>query len=374
VNANFLPGPVGLSREVRAAFLAPPLSHRSPAFLRIMRETRAALTSLVNASHAALMIGSGTLANDAVAVQLKSLEGSGLILSNGEFGERLIDHARRWNLRFTIERQHWGEGFDWDLMRRVAVRCRPSWIWAVMTETSTGVANPLAELHELRDRAGAQLCLDAVSAIGLMPVDLRGVRFATAVSGKGLAAFPGLAAVFHDGRLASSTRIPRYLDLAGYEATEGVPFTHSSNLLAALERALTLTDWPQKFVRVQQKTRVLRAALRRHSLSVLASDLNAAPGIITLAIPNEISAAAVARALAEGGIEIAFQSRYLQERNWLQIALMGELDETALQVLPSTLAGHIERLVASRENPRTAKPTEARRSPLVFRPSLPTSR
>ncbi len=341
MKANFLTGPVALRPEVRAAFLAAPVSHRAPAFQEMMSRTRASLTALTNASHVAVLVGSGTLANDAVAAQLKSSDGTGLILSNGEFGERLIDHARRWNLGVTIEQQHWGEAFDWNHVRQVAARGRPAWIWAVLTETSTGVVNPLAELQALRESVGADLCLDAVSAIGLMPVDLQRVRFATAVSGKGLAAFPGLAAVFHDGRLANSAQIPRYLDLSVYEATDSVPFTHSSNLLAALDRSLTLTRWPEKFEGIREKSQTLRAALRSHALPPLARDAQAAPGIVTVAIPHDVSAADVALALSEQGIQIAYQSLYLQQRNWLQICLMGELDEAALRLLPSALAKQI---------------------------------
>jgi aspartate aminotransferase-like enzyme len=341
MTANFLTGPVALMPEVRAAFLAAPVSHREPAFLEMMSRTRASLNVLVNASHVALLVGSGTLANDAVAAQLTGIQGTGLILSNGEFGERLMDHAQRWNLHFTAEQQHWGKPFDWNHVRQIAEFRRPAWIWAVLTETSTGVVNPLVELLEVSESGGADLCLDAVSAIGLLPVDLRRVRFATAVSGKGLAAFPGLASVFHDGRLANSARIPRYLDLAVYEGTDSVPFTHSSNLLAALDRSLTLTNWPTKFDRVREKSQELRAALRSHALPPLSQDAHAAPGIVTLAIPDDVSAADVAVGLSKQGIQIAYQSRYLQERNWLQICLMGELDEAVLHVLPSELAKQV---------------------------------
>jgi aspartate aminotransferase-like enzyme len=355
MTANFLTGPVALRPEVRAAFLAAPVSHRDLKFLEMMSRTRASLKALVNASHVALLVGSGTLANDAVAAQLKGIEGTGLILSNGEFGERLIDHARRWNLGFTAERQHWGKAFDWSHVRQVAERCRPTWIWAVLTETSTGVVNPLVELLALSECVGADLCLDSVSAIGLMPVDLQRVRFATAVSGKGLAAFPGLATVFHDGRLASSEQIPRYLDLANYEATDSVPFTHSSNLLAALDRSLTLTRWPQKFERVRQKSQTLRAALRSHTLPPLARDAHAAPGIVTVTIPNDVSAADVGLALSEQGIQIGYQSRYLQQRNWLQICLMGELDESALRQLPGALAKQVAIKQGGSPHPRVAE-------------------
>ena len=336
MNACFLTGPVAVRPEVRAAFCAPPASHRAPAFLEMMRRTRASLTSLVNAAHVTLMVGSGTLANDAVAAQLRSIGACGLILSNGEFGERLIDHARRWELRFAVEQQPWGQAFDWSEVLERARGIQPDWIWAVLTETSTGVMNPLAELRALSERLGAELCLDAVSAIGLMPVNLAGVRFATAVSGKGLAAYPGLAAVFHDGRLASKA-VPRYLDLAAYEAADGVPFTNSSNLLAALQCTLALTRWPQKFARVRRKSLAMRAALCNHGLPPLARDEDAAPGIITLPLTGGIRADEVARALLDQGFEIAWQSRYLLERNWLQVALMGEIDGSALRRLPAAL-------------------------------------
>jgi aspartate aminotransferase-like enzyme len=343
MKASFLTGPVDVRPEVRAAFCAPPDSHRSSTFLDMMQKTRASLGSLVNSSHVTLMVGSGTLANDAVAAQIRSIAGSGLILSNGEFGERLVDHASRWDLRFTVEHRAWGRPFDWRQVRERAQGVRPAWIWAVLAETSTGVLNPLPELLALSRHLGAELCVDAVSAIGLLPVNLDGVRFATAVSGKGLAAYPGLAAVFHDGRLAASKAVPRYLDLAAYEAAEGVPFTHSSNLLSALASALSLADWPRKLELVRRHSRALRGALRSLGLPPLAREEDAAPGIITIPLRDAVRADVVARALSAQGIEIAWQSRYLQERNWLQIALMGEIGDAALRRLPAALGEQLPR-------------------------------
>ena len=348
IHASFLPGPVALTRAVRLAFRAAPVSHRAPAFMEMMSRTRAALSSLVQASHVALMVGTGTLANEAVAAQLRCIAGPGLILANGEFGERLIDQAQRWNLSFAAERRDWGQAFDWTQARKAVLQHQPTWIWAVLSETSTGVMNPLEELLNLSESCGAELCLDAVSAIGLMQVDLRGVRFATAVSGKGLAAVPGLAAVFHHGHLASSGRIPSYLDLANYDAAAGVPFTHSSNLLAALDQSLALTCWARKFERVQRASVQLRAALREYGLPPLAVETDAAPGITTVALPGEVSARDVATELAKHGFHIAHQSEYLRRRNWLQICLMGEFDETVLGRLPGLLAAQVTESSAAR--------------------------
>lgn len=338
VAANFQPGPVAIAPEVAAAFHAAPVSHRDPRFIDQLLATRRALCRLTQAADVALMVGTGTLANDAVAAQLRGLSGSVLILANGEFGDRLIDHARRWNLPALVERQEWGAPLDWSAIEHTARRARPAWIWAVLSETSTGFLNPLERLLALSRTVGAGLCLDAVSAIGLIPVDLRGVRFATAVSGKGLAAFPGLAVVFHDGRLAPAGQLPRYLDLACYAAGDGVPYTHSSNLIAALHCAVTTTRWPEKFARVHATTTALRAALRKHSLAPLAPEEHATPGILTLPLPAHARAERVGPAMAAHGIQVAHQSEYLRRRNWIQLCLMGAFDDAVIARLPELLA------------------------------------
>jgi aspartate aminotransferase-like enzyme len=180
-----------------------------------------------------------------------------------------------------------------------------------------------------------------VSAIGLQPLDLKGVRFASASSGKGLASYPGLAIVFHDGRLANSARVPRYLDLAAYEAAGSVPYTHSSNLVEALACALAQTDWARKFEDVRRVSQSLRDDLRHRALPPLASNAHAAPGVITLALPNDVPSAHVAHTLGNQGIEIAWHSPYLRERNWIQIALMGERDPAAISALPDALSAAV---------------------------------
>ena len=104
---------------------------------------------------------------------------------------------------------------------------------------------------------------------------------------------------------------------------------------------MTITHWPHKFDRVRRRSLDLRAALRRHHLPPLAQDAHSAPGIITIALPRAASSAEVARALSAQGLQIAWQSAYLQQRNWIQICLMGELHETAVRRLPDELARQV---------------------------------
>src|SRR5580700_9614323 len=109
---NFLPGPVTVRREVRRAFEQAPESHRGDSFKKDFHATKQILCELVKAKNVEIFMGSGTLANDVVAMQLSLLKGRGLILSSGEFGERLIDHAHRLDLHFDTLKFGWGEPID----------------------------------------------------------------------------------------------------------------------------------------------------------------------------------------------------------------------------------------------------------------------
>ncbi len=342
---NLMPGPVATRPAVRAAFAQEPISHRSAEFTPLMHSVRTRLRALCQADDVVLMPGTGTLANDAVAAQLAAQFAGqsrlGLVLSNGEFGERLADHAHRWRLPFEVHRADWGLGFEPNALRAAFARCQPAWLWLVACETSTGVHNPLALPRELCKAHGADLCVDAVSAVGLMGVDLRGARFVSAVSGKALGAYPGLAIVAHNNGLVPAGQVPRYLDLASYRSADGVPYTQSSNLLAALNEALSV-NWPQRWQRVQAADRQLRLELRHEGLTIVADDAVAMPGVISVALPPQQPAARVAQAMARSGYALAHRSDYLMQRNWLQICLMGEWDPNALQILPEVLACHAQ--------------------------------
>jgi aspartate aminotransferase-like enzyme len=352
--AVFLPGPVNVSSAVRESFNAEPSSHRSAEFMARMEYVRSNLCRLTGASHVAVLVGTGTLANDAIAAQLHHRGECGLVLANGEFGERLAAHARSWQLKHAVVRLPWGDPFDWEALRHLAQDKRPAWIWAVLSETSTGMTNPAARLRELCDRTGAALCLDAISAVGLAAVDLQGVWLASAVSGKGIAAYAGLAAVFHDGRVAPAGSVPRYLDLAAYEQADGVPFTHSTNLLAALDCALRSTNWSDKFQKIAAADRDLRSRLRSHDLAPFVPDEVATPGIVTLAIPSHVDSRKVAVSLRRAGIALAFESEYLQSRNWLQICLMGEFDSPTVEQIPGMISSVLGR---RGESARSSGPT-----------------
>ena len=318
---SLLPGPVQVAPRVRKQLTAEAISHRAEPFTRRLAEVRRGLCELTGASHAALFLGSGTLANDVVAAQLSQRRGKGLVLSNGEFGERLIDHAARARLDFEVCRCEWGTPFDLDALARRMTAARPDWLWFVHCETSTGMLNDLRAIAALCRGCGTELCVDAISSLGTVPLDLRGASFATGVSGKGLRSYPGLAVVFFRQVPESGSECPRYLDLRLYCGDEA-PFTHSSNLVGAL--AVALRDiGPSRYEALARDSRRLRRELEEVGLECLVPEPHASPAVLTLALGKDVDSAEVARRMAEAGYTIAYNSAYLLQRHWIQLALMG---------------------------------------------------
>src|SRR5882724_762444 len=323
---NFLPGPVAIRREVRRAFEQAPESHRAEVFTKDFQATKLTLCELVKARKVELFLGSGTLANDVVAGQLSLEKKRGIVISNGEFGHRLLDHARRFGLDFDALEFPWGEGVDLTAVRQMLERRPvPGWLWCAHCETSTGVVNDLGRLSLLCSEFQVKLCVDAISSIGTMPVDLSGVYLASCASGKGLRAYPGISMVFYHHEVTyESQNLPRYLDLSHYASQQGAPFTFSSNLLHALHAAIKRVHWDERFSELIELSAWLRTKLSEMGFELIGSNAQTSPAVVTLALPEELNSVKVGGLIQESGYLLSYNSEYLLKRNWIQICLMGE--------------------------------------------------
>jgi aspartate aminotransferase-like enzyme len=336
---SFLPGPVSIRRDVREALEKLPISHRSDRFKEELALVRTRLCQLVNAKRVELLLGSGTLANEVIAGQLALAAEPGVVLSNGEFGQRLLDHAHRWKLPAQALELDWGDRFESEQVRRfLDARPDAKWLWATACETSTGVLNDLEMLRGLCAERGIKLCLDCISAIGVVPVDLSGVHLASGVSGKGLGAYPGLSMVFYHHEVTPQPdRLPRYLDLGYYAANDGVPFTQSSNLLSALLAALKRFETADPFTETAELARWLRPKLRELGFRILAPDELSSPAVMTLVLPEHVRSEQVGNELQGAGMWLSYQSEYLRARNWIQVCLMGDCPRSSLVSLLTEL-------------------------------------
>jgi len=338
---SLLPGPVPLLPQVRAVLARPPQAHRWPEALDRLERVRQLLRARTGAGHVAVLTGSGTTANDVVAAQLALRPGPGLVLAAGEFGERLVDAARRTRLDVRVLRATEGSVVTGAQLAAALAERPAGWVWTVHCETSTGVLFDLAELLATCRAAGAELAVDAISSLGCAPVDLRGVLLATASSGKALAGFPGLAVVLARDAPQAGQDLPRSLDLHAYTSGDGVPYTLPTvlvgGLLAALE-ARPAADEPAALGRLAATGAWLRRELLGRGLEVVAREECAAPAVLSVRLPHGVTPVRVADLVAGDGFLLAASSGYLRDRGWVQVSLMGRPCQQNLRRLPAALA------------------------------------
>lgn len=334
---SLLPGPPELSPEVQMALAARAISHRESACIARFERCRQVLGAMAGDVDAAMMMGSGTLANECVAATLASIhpKRSGLVLVNGEFGARLAEQARRWGLQFEQLLWAWGEPWDMDRVDAALSRLdEGSWVWGVHGETSTGVLNPVEQLVTLARRRGTRVCLDCVSTLGSVPIDLSGVFLAASTSGKCLGSVAGLAMVLGDVdevRKCATDRVPLALDARAAFDARGPRFTISSSLIGALDAALSRFDTPAKreaeYARVRRLGATVRRGLRDLHAEPIAKDEHASPSVTTFVPPLAYSPERLALVCRSHGFEINVHSPYLPPRGWAQIATMGNVEE-----------------------------------------------
>lgn len=329
---TFLPGPVPIKEKVAASLQKNAISHRSLKFRKTMEKVREILCEMTGSSRVEVLVGSGTLANDCIAAQLGIKKEKGLILANGEFGERLIDHARRAGLEFAVIQKVWGQPFKQEEVDDIIRTEEAKWLWAVHGETSTGMLNNINMFKEVCLKNDVRLCLDGISTIGAVPVDLSKVDLASGVSGKGIGGYTGLCFVFHKGDILPSASIPRYLDLGVYQAAESIPYSHSSNLLEALLTALELYS-AERFEKTKRSLSLLRSIIEGMGLSIIVPEIIALPYLVTIEIPQGKSSVEIGDIMASFGFKLHYESSYLVERNWLQISVIGREDEDIKRML-----------------------------------------
>ncbi len=328
---NFLPGPVDLGKQVQEVYKEKPCSHRGDVFVQDFQRLRKLLCDLAHTQNVEVLMGPGTLANDAVAGQLSLLCATGLILVSGEFGRRLVKNANGAKLFFhTLEIPEGAAFAREDLEKTLKKHPEIEWVWGTHCETSTGVLNDIEMYQQVCDTCDVKLCLDCISSLGTVPVDLSRVYLATGTSGKGLASISGLSMVFHNHQLESAPDdLPCVLDLGNYQEHEGIPFTIQSNLVYALLAALQSHDWDQRFEDVRGWSKIIRRKLAEIDAPILAPDSCAMPAVVTIALPEIHSSEHIGDRLKEHGVLISYRSHYLLERNWIQACMMGAENKPA---------------------------------------------
>lgn len=334
------PGPSEIHPRVLRALAAGTVGHLDPYYLELMNEMQTLLRkTFCTQNHMTMAIsGTGSAGMECAVVNLVEPGDSMLVCVNGVFGTRMADVAARAGAQVTRVDRPWGQVFTPDDLRAALAQARPKVVGMVMAETSTGAWQPLQEISQLVHEAGAFLIVDAVTALGGIPVETDAWNLDCVYSGsqKCLSCPPGLAPITFNDRavervLARKTKVQSwYLDislLAKYWSEERV-YHHTApiNMTYALYEALRVVHeegLPQCHARHALQHRALRAGLSAMGIHYLPQEGHSLPMLNAVGVPSGVDDARLRRdLLLRFGIEIGAGLGEFKGRAW-RIGLMG---------------------------------------------------
>jgi aspartate aminotransferase-like enzyme len=315
-------GPTPLPPAVSQAMAQPMLYHRAPSFVEVYARALERLKLVFGTANEVLMFaasGSGAM-ESAVANLVRAGEPT-LVAGCGKFGERWAELCEAYGAETLHWETEWGRRVDpAELDRRLERSPGVELVFTTLSETSTGVINDIRALTEVAHGHGALIAVDAVSAIGAVPLpqDEWGVDVVVSGSQKALMSPPGLGFASPNGgalERAAAVRGPRYyFDWA--RTVEGQrkdppdsPFTPAVGLVQALDVALGMIA-AEGLDAVYERHRLLgratRDAARALDLELLGEADDNANVITAIRLPETIDGAWVPKTMRDRyGVTIA---------------------------------------------------------------------
>ncbi|MEN8196466.1 MAG: 2-aminoethylphosphonate--pyruvate transaminase, partial [Pseudomonadota bacterium] len=173
-------------------------------------------------------------------------------------------------------------------------------IAAVHCETTSGILNPIQEIADIVAKRGRSLIIDAMSAFGAIPLDVKTVTCDAVVasSNKCLEGVPGMGyAIIRRTVLeqcegnAHSLALDIYDQWRGLESNGQWRFTPPTHVLAAFDQAVAEFGEeggvPARNARYSENCRTLVGGMREMGFETLLPDDLQAPIIITFHMPGD---------------------------------------------------------------------------------------
>jgi alanine-glyoxylate transaminase / serine-glyoxylate transaminase / serine-pyruvate transaminase len=252
------PGPTHIPWEVLNAMHRQPLDHGDPRLDATIANCEAGLRRLLKTSQAELFLyacnGHGVW--EAVTENLVAPGQAALLPATGHFSEQWalqLEVTGRRAIRTPYRAGHPVDPSAVESALRADTKREIVAVFAVHTDTASGITHDVAAMRTAIDRAGhpALLVVDVIASLAAAPfaMDALGVNVAVGASQKGLMSPPGLGFVAVDQRafeVATRNTAPRYYwdwkrrrgDYS-YQKFCGTP---PQNLLFGIEAALALIE------------------------------------------------------------------------------------------------------------------------------------
>ena len=223
------PGPVNVDPRVLNAMSMPLLGQFDPAFTEYMNEVMVLYRQIFQTENRWTFMIDGT-ARAAIETFMVSVIEPGdkvVVPVFGRFGHLLTEIAERCAADVEVIEVEWGEVFDPQQIEEVIKRVRPKVVAMCQGDTSTTVAQPLAEIGEICARYDALSYVDATaSLVGMdLPVDKWKIDCVSVSLQKCLAGPPGIAPITFNDRVAEIVNRRKHIEKGirpdGFEAAGG---------------------------------------------------------------------------------------------------------------------------------------------------------
>ncbi len=354
------PGPSNPYPEAVAALSRPLLGHMDPEFIRILDETMARLRTVFRTANPLTlpMSGTGSAGMETCFVNLLEPGDTAIVGTNGVFGDRMCEVARRCGAEVVRIEAEWGTPLPPEQLLD-AQRAHPHarLLAVVHAETSTGVENDVAPLAALRD-TDTFFVLDTVTSLGGIPVEVDEWAVDATYSGtqKCLGVPPGLAPVSFSPRAVERLQgrtVPVqswYLDLsliASYVSGSARVYHHTApvSMVFALHAALGAVldeGLEAAWARHRAVGQRLQRELPELGFRLVVDDGHRLPELTTAWLPDGADDAFLRTALLETyGIEVGGGLGAFAGKAW-RIGLMGH---SARQRSVTTLLGALRDLL-----------------------------
>jgi aspartate aminotransferase-like enzyme len=309
----FLPGPMQVPDQVRAAGDRPLFNHRSPQMLELLSKLEAGCRPLFGTKgDVVFLASSGTGTMESAVVNLTSPGDEVIVVVGGTFSTRWADIAKAYGLTVHTVEVDWRRGATLAEVES-ALRQWPNaqTVFHTWSESSTGVLNDMGETGKVVRSQNKYYVVDAVSGLAVSPMSMDDWNIDTVVVGsqKGLMVSPGLGVVAIGPRAwekSERAKSPRfYFDWKKLKGN--VPFTPALSLLFELDGSLDFIHsqgLDKLFARRAQVADRIRGLVGRSGMEIYA--LKPGNGITGVIPPAGFDIAALRRRLeGDFGIQIA---------------------------------------------------------------------
>jgi 2-aminoethylphosphonate-pyruvate transaminase len=343
----FTPGPVNVAKNVQMAICKEDICHRETDFDCLLQSIENKLLKLfkikIIADYRAVVItGSGTAANESI---LSSVVGNKniLILSNGEFGERLFNISKIHNKNTFLLEFAWAESLDLEKIEAYLQKHQIDIVAMVHHETSSGMLNPLEKIGALVKANSAMFIVDCVSSAGAEVIDMEkcNIAFCSSSSSKAIGSYSGLSFVV--GKTEEFEKLKNlpikttYLNLYKFydfiKTLSQTPNTPAVHLFFALEQALIniLNEGvSNRYANIRRKANILRQGMLNLGLKFVIDQTKMCSVLTTVYIPSHINVGIFRQKLRNKSI-IIYEGKGCFKNRVFQVGNIGELSFDDIQ-------------------------------------------